>query len=145
MWFFVSDSFGSEQRSWIMSRIRAEDTQPELVVRRFLHSRGFRYRLHDGRLPGKPDVSLPKYQTVVFVHGCFWHAHSGCKYFRMPKTREEYWRSKISRNVARDAEVAAALTRSGWTVLTVWECELRGAAAANRCAMLVEEILAAGG
>lgn len=114
-------------RSYNMSQIKGKDTKPELLVRQHLHARGLRYRLHDKALPGKPDLVLPKYKTVVFVHGCFWHQHKGCRYFVVPKTRTEFWLNKIGRNVTNDERQQAELTAAGWKVLTVWECELKPA------------------
>lgn len=112
-------------RSRNMSRIRAKDTKPELIVRKFLWSRGFRYRLNHKRLPGKPDIVLRKYRTCIFVNGCFWHKHEGCKYFVLPKTRTQFWQDKVSRNQERDIEVQKKLAEMGWHCITVWECELR--------------------
>lgn len=109
----------------MMAGIRATDTVPELVVRRFLHSRGFRYRLHRADLPGKPDIVLPKYRAVVMVHGCYWHRHHGCKLAYNPKTRQEFWESKFNSNVKRDARNREQLLESGWRVMTIWECLLR--------------------
>lgn len=106
-----------------MSRIKGADTKPELIVRRFLHSKGFRYRLHDSRLPGRPDVVLPRYKVVVFIHGCFWHAHR-CQMGRVPETRSNYWLEKFRANQIRDRRSARALRRMGWRVLIVWECAL---------------------
>lgn len=108
-----------------MSRIRGKDTKPEMLVRKFLHAQGFRYRLHVKNLPGKPDLVLPKYKTVIFVHGCFWHGHEGCKYFVIPKTRTEWWMNKINGNVANDITKHALLKEVGWNVIQIWECELR--------------------
>lgn len=108
-----------------MSRIRAKDTKPEMVVRRFLYAHGFRYRLHDKKLPGKPDIVLPKYKTVIFIHGCFWHGHEGCKYFVVPKTRTEWWLNKINSNIANDTKAAAALKKEGWKIIHLWECQLK--------------------
>ena len=96
------DVHTKEQRSYNMSRIKGKDTKPEMLVRRFLHANGFRYKLHDKKLPGKPDIVLPKYRTVIFVHGCFWHGHKNCKYFVVPKTRTEWWLNKINGNIAND-------------------------------------------
>lgn len=114
-----------EVRSYNMSRIRGRDTRPELAIRRGLHARGYRFRLHVKDLPGHPDVVFAKRRAVLFVHGCFWHGHN-CRLFRMPATRAEFWASKIAANRSRDAKVCAALTDAGWRVLTVWECSLRG-------------------
>lgn len=108
-----------------MSGIRAKDTKPEILVRRALHALGFRYRLHDRRLPGRPDIVLPRYRAVVFIHGCFWHGHD-CRLFKEPGTRRDFWLSKIERNRANDSKHADALAGAGWRVATVWECALRG-------------------
>lgn len=113
------------RRSWNMSRIRSRDTKPELAVRSALHSLGYRFRLHRKDLPGRPDIVLPKYRTVVLVHGCFWHRHPGCKYTYNPKSRVEFWQKKFNQNVARDHAVDSALKMAGWNVLVVWECETR--------------------
>jgi DNA mismatch endonuclease (patch repair protein) len=118
----LADSVGPETRSRMMAGIRTSSTTPELVVRRFLHGRGFRYRLHVRGLPGRPDLVLPKYHAMVFVHGCFWHAHEGCKYFRVPGTRPEFWQDKFDTNRARDKRVVNELLRGGWRVAVVWEC-----------------------
>lgn len=110
-----------------MSQIKGKDTKPELLVRQYLHTQGLRYRLHDKALPGKPDLVLPKYKTIVFVHGCFWHKHEGCRYFVVPKTRTDFWLNKIGKNVVNDERQQAELSAAGWKVLTVWECELKPA------------------
>jgi len=121
----MADVLTPEQRWLNMSRIRGRDTKPELCIRRGLHARGLRFRLHPKELPGKPDLVFPRYRTAVFVHGCFWHGH-GCHLSKMPATRPEFWRKKIARNVARDQKTIAALNESGWRVLVIWECALRG-------------------
>ncbi|HEY0959458.1 MAG TPA: very short patch repair endonuclease [Novosphingobium sp.] len=121
------DVVDAATRSRMMAGIRGKDTKPELVVRRGLHALGFRYRLHDHLLPGKPDMVLPRWRAAIQINGCFWHGHD-CALFRWPGTRQEFWRSKIGRNVERDREVEAALDRAGWRVLTVWECALKGPA-----------------
>lgn len=108
-----------------MSRIKGKNTRPEMLVRRFLFSKGFRYRLHDKRLPGKPDIVLPKFKTVIFIHGCFWHGHEGCKYFKWPKTRTEWWREKIMSNKKHDAESLFKLQELNWKVITIYECDLK--------------------
>lgn len=120
----MTDIVSKEKRSEMMSGIRAKDTKPEKLVRSALHRAGFRFRLHDKRLPGRPDIVLPRYKTVIFVHGCFWHRHPGCKYAATPKTRTEFWQKKFEDNVHRDAEVRAALEADGWRVVVVWECEV---------------------
>jgi DNA mismatch endonuclease, patch repair protein len=109
-----------------MSKIRCKDTKPEMLVRKFLHAAGLRYRLHDKRLPGKPDMVFSKHRKVVFVHGCFWHGHEGCKYFVVPKTRTDWWMKKINRNKEKDVENISVLRKNGWKVIVVWECELKG-------------------
>lgn len=121
----MADSLSSERRSWNMSRIRGRNTGPELRLRSLLHHAGFRFRLHPKQLPGRPDVVLPKHRTVIFVHGCFWHRHPGCQNTTTPSTRREFWQEKFDGNVSRDARNRAALEAAGWTVLTVWECELK--------------------
>lgn len=123
----ISDVHTPQVRSYNMSRIRGRDTRPELMIRRGLHARGYRYRLHDKDLPGRPDMVFSKRRAVLFVHGCFWHGHD-CPLFRMPATRTDFWATKIATNRSRDAKVRAALAGAGWRVLTVWECSLRGAA-----------------
>jgi len=106
----------------MMAGIGPKDTKPEMIVRKGLHSLGFRFRLHSGHLAGKPDLVLPKHRAAIFVNGCFWHAHNGCSYFRFPKTRTEFWREKLAKNIERDQRTVQALIASGWRVLTVWEC-----------------------
>ena len=120
----MADVVSPEVRSRMMSGIRGKDTKPEMVVRRGLHARGFRFRLHDKRLPGKPDLVFPKYRAVIFVHGCFWHGHD-CDLFKWPKTREAFWREKINRNSERDRRTIGLLLGVGWSVKVVWECEVR--------------------
>lgn len=121
----MTDVLTHEQRQLNMSRIRGRDTKPEMLIRRGLHGRGFRYRLHDRKLPGRPDLVFRRYNAVVFVHGCFWHGHD-CPLFRLPATRREFWMTKIVSNRARDARAAASLLALGWRVANVWECSLRG-------------------
>lgn len=141
----MSDTFSPEQRHQVMSRIRDKNTRPELAVRRYIHGSGLRYSLHAKNLPGKPDMVLRKFKVVVFINGCFWHAHEGCKYFRFPKTNREYWERKINANVARDKQSYDTLRWDGWRVLVVWECELKNGNADARCARLRHEIVATGG
>lgn len=121
----VTDRISPEHRSWNMSRIRGRDTTPERCVRSVLHRLGYRFRLHDKSIPGRPDIVLRKYRTVVFVHGCFWHRHTGCKYAYSPKSRVDFWKEKFARNVARDEEVQRRLAEAGWHVIVVWECQTR--------------------
>ena len=119
------DKVSPEQRSYNMSLIHGKDTRPEILVRHYLFSRGLRFRKNDKRLPGRPDIVFPKYKTVVFINGCFWHGHDGCKYFVIPKSNVEYWRNKIQANIARDTSTYGKLNELGWTVWIVWECELK--------------------
>lgn len=120
----MTDVVSPEKRSQMMSGIRAKNTRPEMIVRRALHARGFRYRLHVKDLPGKPDLVFPRYGAVLFIHGCFWHGHA-CPLFKVPSTRTEFWVKKIDRNRENDAKARALLEERGWQVLEVWECELR--------------------
>ena len=131
----MADVHSKETRSYNMSRIRSKDTKPEMLVRRFLHSQGFRYRLHVKDLPGKPDIVLPKYKTVIFIHGCFWHGHEGCKYYVVPRTRTEWWLTKINKNKESDRLAEETLVNKGWTVLQIWECDLK---TTSREQMLIE-------
>lgn len=139
----MADVHSKETRSFNMSRIKGKDTKPEMLVRKYLHAQGLRYRLHSAELPGKPDIVLPKYKTVVFVHGCFWHRHEGCRYFVVPKTRTEFWMNKIGRNVVNDEKQRAALIAAGWRVLTIWECELKPAVRDENMAKLLTNIIGA--
>ena len=119
------DIVDARTRSQMMSNIRGKDTKPELALRRALHARGFRFRLHVKDVPGRPDIVFPKYRAVVFVHGCFWHRHAGCRYATVPKTRADFWKKKFAANVSRDAVVREELIKRNWRVATVWECALR--------------------
>ena len=121
----LMDKISPERRSWNMSRIRSKDTAPELRVRSALHRAGYRFRLHVKDLPGKPDIVLPKYKTVIFVHGCFWHRHKGCPEASVPSTNQEYWKKKFQRNVERDKQDQAELKKLGWRVIVVWGCETK--------------------
>ena len=116
-----------EQRFKCMSHNRAQNTRPETVLRQSLWEKGFRYRLNDKKLPGSPDIVLPKYRTAIFVHGCFWHGHKDCKYYTVPKTNTEFWKTKVARNQERDQEVWRQLEAKGWFVIIVWECQLKKA------------------
>lgn len=119
------DRLSKEQRHRCMSAIKGKNTKPELLVRKFLFSRGFRYRLNHPRLPGHPDIVLRKYRTVIFVNGCFWHGHQRCKYFVLPKSNVEFWQNKIERNRLRDVEEQHQLASMGWHCITIWECQLK--------------------
>lgn len=139
----MADNHTTEERSYNMSRIRSGNTKPEEIVRKYLFSRGLRYRKNDKRYPGKPDAVFPKYRTAVFVNGCFWHSHSGCPGFVMPKSNLEYWKPKLERNRQRDAENIDVLQKNGWRVIVVWECELKKPLRDERLAKLYNEITAA--
>ncbi len=119
------DIVDTKTRSRMMSGIGGKDTKPELLLRRGLHARGFRFRLHDKRLPGKPDLVLPKFKAAIFVHGCFWHRHEGCRYATTPSTRPEFWAEKFATNLERDARNEAAVRDLGWRIAIVWECSLK--------------------
>ena len=119
------DTLTKEQRSRCMASIRSKDTKPEMLVRRYLFAHGYRYRLNHPRLPGHPDIVMRKYRTVIFVNGCFWHGHEGCKYFVIPKSRTGFWQAKIERNQTRDKEERHKLASMGWNCITVWECQLK--------------------
>ncbi|SDF29173.1 T/G mismatch-specific endonuclease [Epilithonimonas hungarica] len=121
----MADIHSKEVRTYNMSRIRGKDTKPELLVRKFLFANGLRYRLHDKKLPGKPDIILPRFKTVIFVNGCFWHGHENCKYFVIPKTRTEFWTDKIEGNKKRDEKNITQLKNDGWNVIIVYECQLK--------------------
>ncbi len=129
------DRLSKEKRSWNMSRIQNRDTKPELIVRSLLHRMGYRFRLHRKDLPGNPDIVLPKHKTVIFVHGCFWHRHKGCRFSYMPKTRVKFWRKKFQGNIERDKKHIIALKKSGWNVIVVWECQ------ANKEEYLISKLL----
>ena len=137
----MSDTLSQTQRSYNMSRIRGKNTKPEILVRKGLHARGFRFRLHNKKLPGSPDIVLPKYGVAIMVNGCFWHGHKGCRYATKPKSNVEFWETKIARNRHRDEVTTAHLEALGWTVITIWECELRtNSQLDDRLNTLAEEI-----
>ena len=121
----MADVHTIEQRSKNMAAIKSKDTKPELLVRKYLHANGYRYKLHDKTLAGKPDIVLPKHSTIIFVHGCFWHGHKHCKYSTIPKTRTEWWLNKINNNRLRDKLHTKELKKQGWQIITIWECELK--------------------
>ena len=108
-----------------MSKIKGKNTQPEILVRKFLFSKGFRFRIHSINLPGKPDIVLPKYKSIIFINGCFWHGHKNCKYFVIPKTRTDWWLEKINKTICRDGMIFNELTNLGWTVYRIWSCEIK--------------------
>ena len=137
----MPDTLSQSQRSYCMSSIRGKNTKPEILVRKGLHARGFRFRLHNNKLPGSPDIVLPKYGVAIMVNGCFWHGHKGCRYATKPKSNVEFWETKIARNRHRDEVTTAHLEALGWTVITIWECELRtNSQLDDRLNTLAEEI-----
>ncbi|PQZ47253.1 very short patch repair endonuclease [Ochrobactrum sp. MYb15] len=121
----MTDIVNQQTRSRMMAGIKGKNTKPELLLRRALHARGFRFRIHSSKVPGRPDIVLPKHRAVIFVHGCFWHRHEGCRYATSPKTRHEFWQAKFEANIARDTAVRTALLNDAWRVATVWECAVR--------------------
>lgn len=121
----MTDRMTKEQRHRCMAAIKGKDTKPEIIVRKYLFSRGLRYRINVKKLPGSPDIVLKKFGIVIFIDGCFWHGHKGCKYYKMPKTNVDFWRAKIARNLARDYVTNVELQLAGWRVLRIWECELK--------------------
>ena len=137
----MADVYAPEQRSYNMSRIRSKNTKPEELVRKFLFSQGFRYRKNDARLLGKPDIVLPKYKTVIFVNGCFWHGHEGCRYFVWPKNNAEFWKEKITGNIQRDKHNHQLLANQGWRVIEIWECQLKRSVVDNTLQNLVLQII----
>lgn len=123
----MADVLTPEQRHHNMAAIRSSNTKPEVLLRHYLWHAGFRYRINDKRLPGKPDIVLPKYKTVIFVNGCFWHGHKGCRYYTVPKTNSDFWVAKVESNQARDQETWRKIEARGWNVVIVWECQLKKA------------------
>ena len=138
----MADVHDKITRSYNMSQIRSANTKPELLVRKFLHAQGFRYKLHDKTLPGKPDLVFAKYKTVIFIHGCFWHGHANCKYFVVPKTRTDWWLNKINTNSANDIKAMKALKKEGWKIITVWECDLKPAKVEKTLTSLLKKLSA---
>lgn len=137
----MADKFSKSKRSDIMSKISGKETKPEILVRRYLFSKGFRYRKNVKELPGKPDIVLPKYKTIIFVHGCFWHGHEGCQKSALPTTNIEFWKEKIGKNIERDRFSIGKLEKEGWKVIVVWQCELKNSTVRNnRFEQLIFEI-----
>ena len=134
------DKVSKTKRSWNMSRIRSKNTKPELIVRKYLHSLGFRFRLHDSNIPGKPDIVLRKYKTAIQVRGCFWHAHANCKYFRIPSTKKKWWKDKLHGNRLRDIRNDQQVIENGWNLIIVWECELKDSKKEITLNRILEEI-----
>ena len=137
----MADVHTPEQRSYNMSRIHSKNTKPEELVRKFLFSQGFRYRKNDAKLTGKPDIVLPKYKAVIFVNGCFWHGHEGCRYFVWPKNNAEFWKEKITGNIQRDKHNHQLLANQGWRVIEIWECQLMKSVVDNTLQNLVLQII----
>jgi len=136
----MADVHDKQTRSYNMSQIKGKNTKPEILVRKFLFSKGFRYRLHVKNLPGKPDIVLSKYKTIIFINGCFWHGHENCKYYVVPKTRTEWWLDKINGNKQKDGENFLLLSESGWKIVTIFECELKGNNLNNTLTKLLDEL-----
>ena len=137
----MPDVLTPAQRHRNMAAIHSASTKPELMLRHALWNQGFRYRVNDKKLPGKPDIVLPKYRTVIFIHGCFWHGHNGCKYYTIPQTNTAFWTAKITRNQQRDQEVWRQLEAKGWAVIIVWECQLKKAVFNDTLHRVEDEIL----
>jgi len=137
----MPDKHSRETRSYNMSRIKNKDTKPEVLVRKYLFSMGFRYRVNDKRYPGHPDIVLPKYKTMIFVNGCFWHVHEGCKYFFWPENNKDFWRQKLLSNKERDLKNYKLLVSEGWKVVVIWECELHKDNMDCRLLKLINEII----
>ncbi|MCK4761263.1 MAG: DNA mismatch endonuclease Vsr [Candidatus Aminicenantes bacterium] len=136
------DIYSKKKRSEIMSKISGKDTKPEVYTRKFLFSKGFRYRVNDKRYQGKPDIVLPKFKTMVFIHGCFWHGHTGCKASELPETRKQFWRKKILDTKSRDKRNIEALKKGGWNIIVIWQCEIKNKTKRQkRLHSLVTEIL----
>jgi len=136
----MADVHDKQTRSYNMSRIKSKDTKPEMLIRKFLFSKGFRYRLHVKNLPGKPDIVLPKYKTIIFINGCFWHGHENCKYYVIPKTRTAWWLEKINGNKQKDGENFLQLSQTGWKIVTIFECELKRDKLNNTLNKLLDEL-----
>jgi DNA mismatch endonuclease, patch repair protein len=139
--YTMADVHNKATRSFNMSQIKGKNTKPEMLVRKFLHAQGFRYKLHDRKLPGRPDLVLPKYKTIIFIHGCFWHGHVSCSYYVVPKTRTDWWLNKINGNIANDQKAMAALKKGGWKIITIWECDLKANKISETLAKLPGKIL----
>jgi len=136
----MADVHSKEIRSKNMAAIKGRNTKPEMIVRKFLHANGYRYKLHDKSLPGKPDIVLPKYRTVIFINGCFWHGHKNCKYFVVPKTRTDWWMNKINGNIDNDTKATKALRKDAWKIITIWECNLKPAKAEKTLNALLNKL-----
>ena len=136
----MTDVHDKKTRSYNMSQIKAKDTKPEMIVRKHLFAHGYRYRVHHKKLPGKPDIVLPKYNTVIFINGCFWHGHNNCKYFIIPKTRTQWWINKINRTKQLDTKNVETLKKAGWKVIIIFECELKNGKIETTLNKLLEQL-----
>ncbi|MBL6446736.1 DNA mismatch endonuclease Vsr [Fulvivirga sp. 29W222] len=136
----MADVHEPEVRSYNMSQIKGKNTKPEILVRRFLHRNGYRYSLHSKKLPGKPDIALKRYKTIILVNGCFWHGHQNCRYFALPKTRTEWWKEKIEKTQKKDSKNKEDLINLGWNVIEVWECQLKPARLEETLNWIIEKI-----
>ncbi|MDR0304402.1 MAG: DNA mismatch endonuclease Vsr [Chitinispirillales bacterium] len=134
------DTFSKSKRSEIMSKVSGKDTKPEILVRKYLFSKGFRFRKNVANLPGKPDIVLPKYKTVIFIHGCFWHGHKNCEAAKLPTSNIDYWTKKISSNIKRDLKNEESLKIAGWNVIFIWECELKAGNKEKKLNLLVSQL-----
>jgi len=137
----MTDTVSKQRRSEIMRNVKGKHTKPEIIVRKYLHAQGLRFRIHDKKLPGNPDIKLTKYQTVVFINGCFWHGHTSCKIYVMPKTNVDFWAGKIQKNMSRDQIIINKLSELGWKVIVVWECSLKKMKREETLKILVEKII----
>lgn len=140
-YLIMADIFSKEKRSKIMGLVRGKNTKPEILIRRALHALGYRYRLHDKKLPGTPDIKLTKFKTIIFVNGCFWHGHDGCKHYTVPKTNNEFWVNKIKTNIKKDKSDYEKLTSMGWKVIVIWTCELKKSTLQGTISDLEKKIL----
>lgn len=136
----MQDKHSEKTRSYNMSKIKGENTKPEILVRKFLFAKRFRYRINDKRFPGHPDILLPKYKTAIFINGCFWHVHEGCHYFVWPENNKEFWQKKLIKNSDRDKRNYKMLTDMGWNIIVIWECELKRDKQAGTLERLIDEI-----
>lgn len=137
----MTDTVSKKRRSEIMRNVKGKHTKPEMIVRQYLHSKGFRFRIHDKKLPGRPDIKLPKFKTVIFVNGCFWHGHQNCKIYVMPKSNVGFWSDKITKNITRDQIIINNLKSLGWNVIIVWECSLKKKKRNETLDLLLEKLL----
>ncbi len=134
------DIFTKEKRSEVMRSIKSKDTRPEMIVRKFIYAQGFRYRLHQKSLIGKPDIVLKYLKTVINIHGCFWHGHKNCKFYKMPKSNIAYWKQKISNNILRDKIAQKTLRKEGWNIITIWECSLKPSKRTRTLSLLLKKL-----